>query len=104
MAQQVKNPPAMQEPRVQSLGWEDALEKETAPTPIFLPGKNNGQRNLVGCRPKGHKELDTAERQSTYRKRDGDHIKSKRTELNDNSGVGYGKQYAFIFPIPFTAF
>ena len=25
MAQWVKNPPAMQETRVQSLGWEDAL-------------------------------------------------------------------------------
>ena len=27
-AQVVKNPPAMQEIRVQSLGWEDPLEKE----------------------------------------------------------------------------
>ena len=26
----VKNPPAMQETRVQSLGWEDPLEKEMA--------------------------------------------------------------------------
>ena len=26
----VKNPPAMQETPVQSLGWEDPLEKETA--------------------------------------------------------------------------
>ena len=26
----VKNPPAMQETRVQSLGWEDPLEKEKA--------------------------------------------------------------------------
>ena len=26
----VKNPPAMQEIRVQSLGWEDPLEKEMA--------------------------------------------------------------------------
>ena len=30
MAQQVKNPPAMQETQVQSLGWEEALEKEMA--------------------------------------------------------------------------
>ena len=30
MAQQVKDPPAMQETWVQSLGWEDALEKRTA--------------------------------------------------------------------------
>ena len=30
MAQRVKNPPAMQETKVWSLGWEDPLEKEMA--------------------------------------------------------------------------
>ena len=30
MAQLVKNPPAMQETQVRSLGWEDPLEKEKA--------------------------------------------------------------------------
>ena len=30
MAQTVRNPPAMQETRVRSLGWEDPLEKRTA--------------------------------------------------------------------------
>ena len=30
MAQMVKNPPAMQETQVQSLGWEDPLEKGMA--------------------------------------------------------------------------
>ena len=30
MAQMVKNMPAMQETQVQSLGWEDPLEKGTA--------------------------------------------------------------------------
>ena len=30
MDQAVKNPPAMQETRVWSLGWEDPLEKEMA--------------------------------------------------------------------------
>ena len=30
MAQTVKNPPAMQETRVQSLGWEDLLEEGMA--------------------------------------------------------------------------
>ena len=30
LAQLVKNPPAMQEIQVQSLGWEDSLEKGTA--------------------------------------------------------------------------
>ena len=29
MAQQVKNPPAMQETQVRSLGWKDHLEEET---------------------------------------------------------------------------
>ena len=33
---------------VQSLGWEDALEKETATTPVFLSGKSHGRRSLVG--------------------------------------------------------
>ena len=40
----VKSLPAMQETRVQSLGGEDPLEKEWQPTPVFLPGKPNGQR------------------------------------------------------------
>ena len=30
VAQMVKNPPAMKETGVQSLGWEDPLEKEMA--------------------------------------------------------------------------
>ena len=30
VAQLVKNPPTMQETQVQSLGWEDTLEKGTA--------------------------------------------------------------------------
>ena len=48
----VKNLPA----NVQSLGQEDPLEKEMAPTPISLPGKSHGQRSLVGYSPWGHKE------------------------------------------------
>ena len=36
IAQLVKNPPAMQETLVQSLGWEDLLEKgETTPSSIL---------------------------------------------------------------------
>ena len=59
-----KNLPAMQEPQetqVQSLGWEDPLEKGMEPTPVFLPGESHGQRGLVGCSPWGHKELDMTE-------------------------------------------
>ena len=51
-----KDPPVMQETWVRSLGQEDPLEKEMAP--IFLSGKTHGQRSLVGCSPRGCKELD----------------------------------------------
>ena len=36
MAQEVKNPPAMQETRARSLGQEDPLEKELAPHSSIL--------------------------------------------------------------------
>ena len=42
VAQLVKNLPAMQETWVQSLGWEDPLEKGMVPTPVFLPGEFHG--------------------------------------------------------------
>ena len=42
VAQLVKNLPAMWKTRVQSLGWEDPLEKEMATTLVFLPGKSHG--------------------------------------------------------------
>ena len=54
----VKNLPAMQKMQVQSLGWEESLEKEMAPTPVFLPEELCGQRSLAGYSPWGHKELD----------------------------------------------
>ena len=42
----VKNLPVMQETWVQSLGWEDPLEKGVE-TPVFLPGEVHGQRSLA---------------------------------------------------------
>ena len=39
VAQMVKHLPAMQETRVQSLGWEDPLEKEMATHSSTLPWK-----------------------------------------------------------------
>ena len=41
VAQTVKNLPAMWEAWVQSLGWEDPLEKGKA-TPVFWPGEFHG--------------------------------------------------------------
>ena len=55
----VKNLPAMQKTWVQSLSWEDPLEKEWQSTPVFLPGKSHGWRSLVGYSPCGSKESDT---------------------------------------------
>ena len=57
VAQMVKNLPAMWETQVQSLGWEDTLEKEMA----NLPGESHGQRSLVGYSPWSHKQLDMTE-------------------------------------------
>ena len=59
MAQLVKNPPSMQETWVQSLGWEDPLEKERLPTPVFWPEEFHGLYS-----PWGRKELDMTERLS----------------------------------------
>ena len=61
LAQTVKNLPAIQEIYVQSLGWEDPLEKGMATlqySSVFLPGEFHGQRSLAGYTPWGHKELD----------------------------------------------
>ena len=54
MAQLVKNPPAMRETWVQSLGWEEPLEK----------GKAAHSSILAWRIPWGHKELDTTKRLS----------------------------------------
>ena len=37
VAQLLKNPPAMRETWVRSLGWEDPLEKGKATTPVLWP-------------------------------------------------------------------
>ena len=49
MARQVKKPPSMQEMwemQVQSLGWEDSLEKGMATHSTIPPGESHGQRDL----------------------------------------------------------
>ena len=39
-------------------GWR----RQWHPTPVLLAGKSHGQRNLVGCSPRGLEESDTTER------------------------------------------
>jgi len=59
VAQLVKNPPAMGETWVLSLGWEEPLEEGKATTPVFWPGEFHGLYS-----PWGRKESDTTERLS----------------------------------------
>ena len=58
MAQVVKNLPAVQETWVQSLGWEDSLEKRD-----YLL-QYSGLENPMDSSPWDCKELDTTERYS----------------------------------------
>ena len=63
VAQMVERLPAIWEARVQSLGWEDPLEKEMATHSSTLAWKmdREGQRSLVGYSPRGHKESNMTE-------------------------------------------
>ena len=56
VTQLVKNPPALQDTWVQSLGCEDPLERERLPTPVLWPGEFHGLYS-----PWGYKESDTTE-------------------------------------------
>ena len=61
MAQTVKSPAKHETGfnlRVGKISWR----REWQPTPVFLPGKSHGQRNLVGYSPCGCKELDMTKR------------------------------------------
>ena len=49
--QTVRNPPAMWDTWVQSLGQEDPLEKEMAAHSSTLDWKSHGQKSLVGYSP-----------------------------------------------------
>ena len=59
VAQMVKRLPTMREIRLQSL--KISWRRQWQSTPVFLPGKSHGRRNLVGYNPWGHKESDTTE-------------------------------------------
>ena len=57
VAQLIKSPPAMWDPWIQSLGWEDPLEKEKAAYAVFWPGEFHELSSPCSC-----KQSDTAER------------------------------------------
>ena len=60
--QMVMNLPAMQKPRVGSLGEKDLLQQEWLPILVYFPGEFHGQRSLAGYSPWGRKESDMTER------------------------------------------
>ena len=66
VTQAVKNLPKMWKTQVQSLGWEDHLEKGMAGHSCleFFPGEFHGQKSLVDYGPWGCKELDTTKQLS----------------------------------------
>ena len=59
VAQLVRNPPAMRETWVWSLGWEDPLKGKATHTSVFWPGEFHGLYSTWSC-----KESDTTERLS----------------------------------------
>ena len=58
VAQMVKNLPSVCKMQVQSLGWEDPLEKGMPTRSSILAEEFHGQRSLPGYNPWGCKELD----------------------------------------------
>ena len=61
LAQRLKWLPAMQETRVQSLGWEDPLEKEMATHSSTLAWRIPWREEPGRYSPQGCKESDTTE-------------------------------------------
>ena len=61
VVQTVKNPPAVWGIRVQSLGWEDLLEKEIATHSSILTWRIPWAEELGGLQSMGHKESDMTE-------------------------------------------
>ena len=51
VVQTVKNPRAVRETWIPSLGEEDPLEEGMATMPVSLPGESHGQRSVAGYSP-----------------------------------------------------
>ena len=57
MAQSIKNLPSMQETQVQSLGWEDPLEKEMATHSSILALENCMEEKPSGLQSTGSQRV-----------------------------------------------
>ena len=58
----------MQEPWERFNPWVEEIPwgRKWQPTPVFLPDKSHGQRNLAGYSPWGHKESDKTKQLSKH--------------------------------------
>ena len=59
VAQAVEKLPAVQETWFDSWVGKIPWRRKWQPTPVFLPGKSHGQRNLVDSQSMGSQESDT---------------------------------------------
>ena len=88
------------DPWIRKIPWRRAWQ----PTPVFLPGKYDGQRRLVGCSPWGHRESDTTEWLSIH-VNDFNLLSSKRTPALEHPPVNkpsFWIQYLKIIWTPYT--
>ena len=75
----------MQETLVQSLGQKDLWSRKWQPALVFLPGKCQEQRSLVGYSPQDHKESDMTEQLSKHSERKKDEEIWSSTQTNPTS-------------------
>ena len=78
-----QNLPTMRETWVQSLYWEDSLEKGMATHPSILTWESYGQRSMVGYSPWGHKESDMSEQLTHTHTHRGTHIHPTLTSYRE---------------------
>ena len=87
VAQTIKSLPAMWETWVQSLGWEDLLEKAMTIHSSFLAWRIPCTEDLVCCSPWGHKQT----RLSNF------HFQLIRTSHALGQGLGFDTHMACYF-------
>ena len=84
-------------PRFYPWVGKNPCRREWQPTPVFLPGKFQGQRSLVGYCPWGHKESDTTEQVHTL------WVKLKYFLMQTSQQSERTASYRIIFILPIQA-
>ena len=107
VAQMAKNPPAMRDTWIQSLGWEDPWRRAWQPTPVFLLGESPWTEEPGGLHSLGVAKSRTQLRSqpSTGQLRKGEFFITKREHkgvLENNETVLCYDHVITIWPTPFT--